>query len=533
MDGKKLVKYLASSIVTILILSTGGLVFSTPLTVNTVEASTANSFYSILSPSTTIAGNPNQRHVFQPVHSDTITEVDKTADGKTWKYFAYDSDPLGTMIRLYYTNDPSGTWTPYSQNPILGIKANYYRWPSTTYVNGVFNMFLEDRTGGTLERWTSTDGIHFTFLENVKTGGNEYKNPFIWFNDNDNKWYLYSHDAISSGVGECLKVRSASSLDGLKTASDTTIVSRNNDFGSPTMMFYNGVYWLLGEIEVGTQWQVVAYYSTTSPSSGFIEAGNSPVITSDESCPMLFLTQDKLNAYLYTIAVNGVWYTYTYGVNLNNQISTPTPVPTSTLTPTPTISPSPTPTASPTPIPTQTPTPSPNPTPTPTISPTATPTLTPTPSPTPIPTATPTPTTSPTPSPTPTPTETPTEEPAPTDQPPITFTPTPSPVPTPNSLSTTQTTTVYSAARDTPVSPSPTPKLNQTNNQSLLPTSTPSTTPISTPKTTNTSQPMQPSSPLPTTLLIGFVIAMSIMLSTAILKSQRFKNIRKTNQKMS
>ncbi len=373
MDSKKLVKYLSTSIITILILSSSALVFSTPLKLNVVSASTANSFFGIQSPSATIAGNPNQRHVFQPVHNDTITEVDKMADGKTWKYFAYDSDPLGTMIRLYYTNDPSGTWTPYSQNPILGTKANYYRWPSTTYVNGVFNMFLEDRTLGTLERWTSTDGLHYTFLENVKTGGNEYKNPFIWFNDNDYKWYLYSHDAISSGVGESLKVRSASSLDGLKTASDTTIVSRNNIFGSPTMMFYNGVYWLLGEIEVGTQWQVVAYYSTTSPSSGFVEAGNSPVITSDESCPMLFLTQDKFNAYLYTIAINGAWYTYTHGVNLNNQISTPTPAPTATSTPTPTASPSPTPST--TPIPTQTPTPSPAPTatPTPTISPTSTP----------------------------------------------------------------------------------------------------------------------------------------------------------------
>jgi hypothetical protein len=531
-DGKKLVKYISTSIITILILSSSALVFSTPLRVNMVNASTANSFYGIQSPSTTIAGNPNQRHVFQPVHSDTITEVDKSADGKTWKYFAYDSDPLGTMIRLYYTNDPSGTWTPYSQNPIIGTKANYYRWPSTTYVSGVFNMFIEDRTGGTLERWTSTDGIHYTFLENVKIGGNEYKNPFIWFNDNDNKWYLYSHDAISSGVGESLKVRSASSLDGLKTASDTTIVSRNNDFGSPTMMFYNGVYWLLGEIEVGTQWQVVAYYSTTSPSSGFVEAGNSPVITTDESCPMLFLTQDKLNAYLYTIAINGAWYTYTHRVNINNQIPTSTPSPTSTPTPTPTASPSPSPTPTATPIPTQTPTPSPIPTttPTPTISPTPTPTLAPTLAPTSTPIATPTPITSPTPSPTPTPTEIPTEEPIPTDQPPITFSSTPSPAPSPNSISTIQTSkTVYSVARDTPVSPSPTPT-DQTTNQSLLPTPIQSSTPISTPKPTDTTL-VQPSLPLPTTLLIGFVIAMSVLLSTAILKSQRLKNIRNINQK--
>ena len=90
-------------------------------------------------------------------------------------------------------------------------------------------MFLEDYTGGTLERWTSTDGINYTFLENVKSGGNQWKNPFIWFNDNDNRWYLYSHDIVS-GSSEILEVRSATTLDGLKSASDISIVSQNNTF---------------------------------------------------------------------------------------------------------------------------------------------------------------------------------------------------------------------------------------------------------------------------------------------------------------
>ena len=189
-----------------------------------------------------------------------------------------------------------------------------------------------------------------------KSGGNEYKNPFIWFNINDNRWYLYSHDAISTGVGENLKVRSASSLDGLKSAGDTTIVTRNMLFGSPTMMYYSGVYWLLGEILQNSKWQVVAYYSTSSPSSGFTEATNSPVLTNDESCPMLFLTPNRANAYLFTVITSGTWYTYTRQVNLNAPPPTPTPTP----------NPSPSPTPTPSPIPTQTPTPTPTATPSPT-----------------------------------------------------------------------------------------------------------------------------------------------------------------------
>ena len=281
----------------------------------------ALSFYSISAPSITISGNPSQRHTFQPVHSNTILEIDKIIDGNIRKYIAYDSDPAGTQIRLYYSNDTSGTWTPYSQNPILGPKANYYRWPSTTFVNGIFYMFLEDRTLGTLERWSSTDGIRYTFVENVMSGGSEYKNPFIWFNPNDNNWYLYSHGSYLAGTGESLKVRNAASLDSLKAAGDSAIIIKNAFLGSPTMMFYNGLYWLLAEIEVGTQWQVLAYYSTKSASSGFVEAMNSPFMTSDEMCPMLFLNPDQLKAYLFTIRNTNSCYAHTQEVYLSSAIN--------------------------------------------------------------------------------------------------------------------------------------------------------------------------------------------------------------------
>ncbi|MCW3995066.1 MAG: DUF2341 domain-containing protein [Candidatus Bathyarchaeota archaeon] len=284
--------------------------------ISTAATSTTYNFYGLSNYWTTISGNPTQRHTFQPVHSSTILQVNKQVDGNVWKYLAYDSNPEGSQIRLYYSNDTAGTWTPYSGNPILGAQANNYRWPSVTYSSGSFHMFLEDRASGTLERWTSTNGITFTFVENVKTGGNEYKNPFIWYNPNNARWYLYSHDA--SGTTESIKVRSATSLTGLRTATDSTILSRDMPFGSPTVMYYNGYYWLLAEIYSNSQWQVVAYYST-SPTSGFVEAANSPILTDDEACPMLFLL-NSTRAFLYTTANSASWYVRTMEVNLNSPI---------------------------------------------------------------------------------------------------------------------------------------------------------------------------------------------------------------------
>jgi hypothetical protein len=277
-------------------------------------------FYSLSDSWQTIAGNPLQQHTFQPVHADTILEVDMPVDGNTWKYLAYDSEPNGAYINLYYSNDTGGVWTAYSGNPILNSTEgnDNFRWPSTTFVNGVFYMFIEDYSGNALQLGTSTDGINYVYNQTVMVGGTAWKNPFIWFNPNDNQWYLYTH--LSVGTTESLIVRHASTLNGLQSASDSIVVSRNEAFGSATMMYYGGRYWLLGEILVGSQWQVVAYYSTTSASSGFIELGNSPILTQDEACPMLFLTPDQSHAYLYTTVSSGVWYVTTHEVNLTSSI---------------------------------------------------------------------------------------------------------------------------------------------------------------------------------------------------------------------
>jgi hypothetical protein len=265
-------------------------------------------------PWTTISGNPTQQHAFQPVHNTTIIEVNKVVDGSTQKYLAYDCDPDGSQIRLYYTNDTSSSWTAYSGNPILGPSSYHYRWPSVCYSNGTFHMFLGDRTDLTLERWTSTDGIHYEFEENIKTGGNQWKTPFIWFNPNDSRFYLYSHDAV--GGTEYVKVRNATSIEGLHGAVDTIVVSQTASFGAASVMYYNNTYWLLAEIFRGSTWQVIAY-SSLSPSSGFQECYNSPILIDDEACPILLLDSDQARAHLFVTRANSIWYQDTREVYIN------------------------------------------------------------------------------------------------------------------------------------------------------------------------------------------------------------------------
>jgi len=177
-------------------------------------------------------------------------------------------------------------------------------------------MFLTDRTDNTVERWTSTDGINFEFEENIQVGSNPWKNPFVWFNPNDNYWYLYTHDA--SGTVEYFKVRKATNIEDLDEVSDTSFISRSTPFGSPTIMYFDGKYWLLGELLIDGIWKTVAYYSTTSPSSGFIEASNSPILNNDHACPMIFLDQNQTRAYFFSNSGSSSWYQETREVYIGD-----------------------------------------------------------------------------------------------------------------------------------------------------------------------------------------------------------------------
>ena len=286
----------------------------------------SSSFYTLSNPWSTVDGDPANMHTFQPVHDSKIIQVDMSVDGSTWKYLAYASSPWGNEIYLYYTNDTSGAWTPYSANPVIGPSPppqNFYRWPSVTYSGGVFHMFLSNVDGGWgLEHWESTDGIHFVKQEVIKTNSlseGQYFcwNPFIWQNPNDGKWYLYTHDYQQSPYYEYVTVRSADTIAGLVTATDYTLLKKSCSFGSPTIMYYKGQYWLLYEQFnwATNKWETFACYST-SPDSGFVESKDSPILTNNEACGIVLFGPNANRVYLFVTIMreDNVWYQETRDV---------------------------------------------------------------------------------------------------------------------------------------------------------------------------------------------------------------------------
>jgi len=268
---------------------------------------------------TTISGNPTNRHGFEPVRKTRIVPANKMIDGAVRKYIGYDSDAGGSQIRLYYTDDLDGQWTQYSGNPILSTGT--VRCPTTTYHNGTFHMFIY--AGSKVDRWTSSDGITYTYQEKVAdTGG--IANSCIWFNPNDERWYFYHTEWTG---GKWAAVRNASSIEDLDSAPMT-----KNNLGGVTIwstMYWHEKYWFVGELFDGGTWTVRAFYSDY-PDKNMVLCDNAPILTDYEACPRLCVMENGSRAYIFS-SRGGSWYQDTreiFGANLTYDVyfgTSPTP----------------------------------------------------------------------------------------------------------------------------------------------------------------------------------------------------------------
>jgi hypothetical protein len=262
----------------------------------------------------TIIGNPPACHTFNPVSATTIVPVNKEIDGKIRKYFGYMSNVRGSEISLYYTDDLEKEWIPYSKNHILSSPEPNFRWPSTVYENGVFHMFLDNNKDSRLERWESTDGINFKSSEIIHTENKWWGNynPFIWKNPNDNTWYLYWRNSTTN------EIRVDIGKD-IRNLNDRRIVINQKESfpsftASPSVLYKDGIYYLLMEGEIDKVWKTFLFTSK-SPVSGFIRPIE--ILVNGDACGMHYFNEDKSKIYLFISNYSGNgWKEYTYNVEI-------------------------------------------------------------------------------------------------------------------------------------------------------------------------------------------------------------------------
>jgi hypothetical protein len=207
----------------------------------------------------------------------------------------------------------------YSGNPILGPVWNSLRCPTATYYNGVFHLFVANDLAYTIERWTSTDGIHYVFAESIAlpTASSTGTNPAIFKDPNSGTWYLYWHRVTMAGFA-IIDVKSASSPTGFQASPISEVYNQTwpNQVAYPAITYFDGKYILLWESQydntygAGVGWWTVNAAYSNSPVTGFVKFADSPVLHDNEACPTLVVDPTGEHLYLFTNRKisNTIWW---------------------------------------------------------------------------------------------------------------------------------------------------------------------------------------------------------------------------------
>ena len=257
---------------------------------------TAEGYYELSTAQTVLV----EDQTWEDTAPHTLSVVEVNSDGfQYWGYYGLQAGNGG--VGLARSNDLS-TWVKYGSDPLF-LNG---RFPSVIKVGGTFYMMVTKNYSGTshVVLRTSTDGIAFTETETVVApeSGVRNQNPNLFYNPNDSLYYLYWFR--NSSLRE-IRARSAAAVEDLDIASDIVVLSSPSTLAAPNMMYYDNTYFLATEINPGGEWQV-RIYESTSPTSGFTELPDNPILEDGSACFFQHIFGTTLHGY-YCKLTGGNW----------------------------------------------------------------------------------------------------------------------------------------------------------------------------------------------------------------------------------
>jgi|YelNatPaOPRAMG01_1025707.scaffolds.fasta_scaffold03852_9 hypothetical protein len=258
--------------------------------------------YPTISESQVILKGDSGKWDYNKVH--TLSVVEANMDGyKYWGYYGlayYGGDPALRKAGLVRSNDLIH-WEKYNGNPI--IKGDC-RWPTVVLSNSVFYMFYAEynkENDSRIVMLSSKDGIHFSHKVVVvpREKGKQNQNPFIYFNKNDEHFYLVYYNGIERSKNPNdnvwnIKIRKSKNINKLYSARSVTLLSSKHTAAAPSIAFFNGKYYLLIEaIGKENQWITLGYESKNIDGN-YQEVSNNPVLSNDDACAFQYVFNDEL-----------------------------------------------------------------------------------------------------------------------------------------------------------------------------------------------------------------------------------------------
>jgi len=257
-----------------------------------------------------VENNAADVHGIHPAKKSGIFPVKETVDGAERRFLAYSCPALGGDPKLYYTDNQDDWWVPYSENPIISTGVDYTvpscvietdrgggTWDVFTY-----HLFIARDGEGKIDRFTSTDGINFTFQETVLDIDYKYTNCYVWVDPVSGDYLLYYID-VDAEDKRFAHVKRASEIDDLASAAGVDIGGPHlESMGCPAVVYYNKKYVLLYETNVKAGdsvplWVVKGLKSDT-PDEGFEEIQSAPFLTHATS-PVPVMNYNDYSFYLY------------------------------------------------------------------------------------------------------------------------------------------------------------------------------------------------------------------------------------------
>jgi hypothetical protein len=241
------------------------------------------------------------------VHTLSVVEADK--DGyKYWGYMGlahYGTEAAELRKAGLVRSNDLIHWDKYEGNPIINGDC---RWPTVVLVDGVFYMFYAEYNKDCDSRIvmvTSKDGIKFGNKTEVvpMEKGKQNQNPFIYFNKQDNNYYLAYYHGIerSKEPGKNkwdIMLRKSKTLSGLKSAKSKLLLTSPDILAAPSIAYYNNKYYLLVEAYIKGKWDdkwVTLGYESDKIDGGYKEVNNEPPVLHDnDACAFQYVFNNDL-----------------------------------------------------------------------------------------------------------------------------------------------------------------------------------------------------------------------------------------------
>ena len=252
------------------------------------------------------------------VHTFSIVEANK-GGYKYWAYYALDHyNERDSQIRkggLARSNDLVN-WEKYEHNPII---SNNCRWPTVVYRNNIFYMFYaeyNDNVDSRIVMVTSTDGLAFENKTMITeySKGEQNQNPFIYFDKNDDNFYLFYYNGTERADEEKkwnIYLKKSEDILKLRGAKPVEIISSKATIAAPSIAYYDKTYYLLVEefndSDKQDRWITNAFYSDKID-RGFKRVTNNPILENNDACAFQYVFDNRL------------YFSYSHALDLKKSI---------------------------------------------------------------------------------------------------------------------------------------------------------------------------------------------------------------------